>query len=153
METLKPILTQHPFFKDLQPEYLDLVVGCASNVRFDADTYMFREGEEAGHFYLLRTGTVALEIATPDRGPMTIQTLGEGEIIGWSWLVPPYTWHFDARVTDLVRAIALDATCLRKKCEADHHLGYELLKRLTVMMEQRLAATRLQLLDVYGTNA
>lgn len=153
METLKPILTQHPFFKDLQPEYLEIVTGCASNVRFDADTYMFHEGEEAGHFYLLRTGTVALEIATPDRGPMTIQTLGEGEMIGWSWLVPPYTWHFDARVMELVRAIALDATCLRKKCEADHHLGYELLKRLTVMMEQRLAATRLQLLDVYGTNA
>jgi CRP-like cAMP-binding protein len=153
METLKPILSQHPFFKDLQPEYLELVTGCASNVRFDADTYMFHEGEEAQHFYLLRAGTVGLEISTPDRGPMTIQTLGEGELIGWSWLVPPYEWHFDARVMELTRAIALDATCLRRKCEADHNLGYELLKRLTVMMEQRLQATRLQLLDVYGTNA
>ncbi len=153
METLQPIIAQHPFFKDLQPEYLELITGCSSNVRFDADTYVFHEGEEAHHFYLIRTGKIGLEVLTPDRGPMTIQTLGEGELIGWSWLVPPYLWHFDAHVLELTRAIALDATCLRKKCEADHHLGYELLKRLTVMMEERLEATRLQLLDLYGTNA
>ncbi len=153
MDTLQTILAQHPFFKDLQPEYLELITGCATNVRFDVDSYIFHEGEEAHHFYLVRAGTVALEVPTPDRGPMTIQTLGEGELIGWSWLVPPYTWHFDARVLELTRAIALDATCLRKKCEADHNLGYELLKRLTVMIEERLQATQHQLLDVYGTHA
>ena len=153
METLQHLIAQHPFFSGLQPEYLELITGCASNVRFDADSYIFHEGEEAQHFYLLRAGKVGLEVPTPDRGPMTIQTVGEGELIGWSWLVPPYLWRFDARVLELTRAVALDATCLRKKCETDHHLGYELLKRLTVMMEERLQATRLQLLDFYGTHA
>jgi len=153
METLQHLIAQHPFFSGLQPEYLELITGCASNVRFDADSYIFHEGEEAQHFYLLRAGKVGLEVPTPDRGPMTIQTVGEGEMIGWSWLVPPYLWRFDARVLELTRAVALDATCLRKKCETDHHLGYELLKRLTVMMEERLQATRLQLLDFYGTHA
>ena len=153
METLQHLIAQHPFFSGLQPEYLELITGCASNIRFDTDSYIFHEGEEAQHFYLLRAGKVGLEVPTPDRGPMTIQTLGEGELIGWSWLVPPYVWRFDARVLELTRAVALDATCLRKKCETDHHLGYELLKRLTVMMEERLQATRLQLLDFYGTHA
>ena len=153
METLQHLIAQHPFFSGLQPEYLELITGCASNVRFDADSYIFHEGEEAQHFYLLRAGKVGLEVPTPDRGPMTIQTVGEGELIGWSWLVPPYLWRFDARVLELTRAVALDATCLRKKCETDHHLGYELLKRLTVLMEERLQATRLQLLDFYGTHA
>ena len=153
METLQHLIAQHPFFSGLQPEYLELITGCASNIRFDTDSYIFHEGEEAQHFYLLRAGKVGLEVPTPDRGPMTIQTVGEGELIGWSWLVPPYLWRFDARVLELTRAVALDATCLRKKCETDHHLGYELLKRLTVMMEERLQATRLQLLDFYGTHA
>jgi hypothetical protein len=78
--------------------------------------------------------------------------LGEGEILGWSWLIPPYNWHFDARAVELTRAIALDGKCLRNKCEQDHDLGYELLKRFAHIMEQRLQATRLQLLDVYGNH-
>ena len=151
METLQPILAKHPFFKDLAPDHLDLITGCASNVRFDPETFIFREDEDAHHFYLLREGKVGLEILSPDKGPITVQTLGEGEIIGWSWLVPPYAWHFDAHVLETTRAIALDAKCLRTKCEADHDLGYELLKRMTVLMEQRLQATRLQLLDLYGS--
>jgi CRP-like cAMP-binding protein len=95
---------------------------------------------------------VALEIVAPQRGPIIVETLGEGDILGWSWLIPPYNWHFDARAVELTRAIALDGKCLRTKCEADHDLGYELLKRFTNIMEQRLEATRLQLLDIYGDN-
>jgi hypothetical protein len=81
---------------------------------------------------------------------MTFQTAGEGEMIGLSWLIPPYRWRYDAKALELVRAIALDATCLRNKCEADHHLGYELMKRFVPVMVDRLHTTRLQLLDVYG---
>ncbi|MFQ5814473.1 MAG: cyclic nucleotide-binding domain-containing protein [Anaerolineae bacterium] len=153
METLKPILAEHPFFRDLDPRHLELVVGCASNVRFSAGHFIFREGEEANHFYLIRRGKVALEISAPHRPAITIQTIGEGEILGWSWLIPPYHWLFDARAAELVRAIALDGKCLREKCEEDHELGYELLKRFAYIMDQRLQATRLQLLDVYGAPA
>jgi len=150
METLESYLAEHPFLKDLPPRHRKLIVGCASNVRFDAGTYIFREGEEADRFFLVRHGRVALEIFAPGRGPFTIQTLREGEILGWSWLIPPFHWHFDARAVDLVRAIALDGKCLRGKCDEDHELGYEILKRFSHVMEENLKATRLQLLDVYG---
>ncbi len=153
MENLKPILAAHPFLKDLDSHHLELIVGCASNVRFDPGQFIFRDGEEANQFYVLRHGKVALEIVAPQRGPIIVETLGEGEILGWSWLIPPYNWHFDARAVELTRAIALDGKCLRTKCEQDHDLGYELLKRFAHIMEQRLEATQLQLLDVYGNHA
>lgn len=153
METLEPILAEHPFLQGLEPHYLELIVGCASNVRFDAGQFLCREGEEANQFYIIRRGKVAVEIFGAQKGPVTVQTIGEGEVLGWSWLIPPYNWHFDARALELTRAIALDGKCLRNKCENDHDLGYELLKRFTSIMEQRLEATRLQLLDIYGNHA
>jgi CRP-like cAMP-binding protein len=152
MENLQPILAEHPFLQNLDSRHLELITGCASNVRFDPGRFIFREGEEANQFYILRHGKVALEIVAPQRGPLVVETLGEGDILGWSWLIPPYHWHFDARAVELTRAIALDGKCLRTKCEQDHDLGYELLKRFAHIMEQRLEATRLQLLDVYGNH-
>ncbi len=151
METLEPILAEHPFLKGMTPEQLHLLVGCASNVRFDPGQYIFREGEEANQFYIVRQGKVALEIVTPQRGSIIIDTLADDEVLGWSWLLPPYHWHFNARALELTRAIALDGKCLRTKCESDHDLGYELLKRFANLIEQRLQATRLQLLDLYGS--
>jgi CRP-like cAMP-binding protein len=150
METLERILAAHPFFHDLAAAHLALVVGCASNVRFDAGRFFFRTGEEANRFFLLREGAVALEAAAPGKPPLVVQTLGGGEILGWSWLVPPYQWMFDARALEPTRAIALDGKCLRTKCEADHDLGYELLKRTAHILWDRLEAARLQLLDAYA---
>lgn len=152
MQTLEPILAEHPFLKGLDPRYLKLIVGCATNVRFEAGQFIFRAGEEANQFYILRQGHVALEISAPNRGSIAIQTLGEGDVLGWSWLIPPYIWQFDARAVELTRAIALDGKCLRTKCEEDHDLGYELMKRFGYVIAQRLQATRLQLLDIYGTH-
>ena len=149
MENLERILAEHPFFAGLEPAYLQLLVGCASNVRFDAGQTIFREGEEANQFFLIRHGKVALDIYAAERGSITIETLDEGDILGWSWLVPPYFWQFDARAIELTRAVALDGKCLRKKSEEDHDLAYELLKRFVHIIEQRLQATRLQLLNVY----
>ncbi|MEP9411950.1 MAG: cyclic nucleotide-binding domain-containing protein [Candidatus Brocadia sp.] len=153
MQTLEPYLAEHPFLKGLEPKHLKIIVGCASNVRFNAGQFILREGEEANNFYIIRHGKVSLEIFTPDRGPITIQTIGEGEVLGWSWLIPPYHWHYDARALELTRAIALDGKCLRTKCEQDRDLGFELLKRFAHIITQRLEATRLQLLDVYGVHA
>lgn len=153
METFDRVLAEHSFFAGLEPRYLGLLVGCASNVRFDAGQHIFREGEEAKQFYLIRHGKVALEIFAPPRGSITIETLGEGELLGWSWLIPPYHWQFDARAVELTRAVTLDGECLRKKAEEDHDLGYELLKRFVHIIEQRLQATRLQLLNLYEPHA
>lgn len=149
METLEPILAQHPFLKELEQRHLKILVGCASNVRFNAGQILFHEGEEANQFYMIRQGRVAIEILAPELGPITVQTVGEGDVLGWSWLIPPYRWRFGARAVELTRAIALDGKCLRQKSEEDHDLGYELLKRFSGIIVERLEATRIQLLDVY----
>ncbi len=153
MEGLERIVKEHPFFAGLGEEFGNLVSGCAKNVRFDAGQYLFREGEPGDQFYLIRHGCVAIELSAPGRGAITVQTLAEGEIVGVSWLVPPYRWTYDARAMGLVRAIAMDAACLRQKCEADHDLGYEMMKRFVPVLVQRLEATQLQILDVYGAPA
>jgi len=149
METLQRILAEHPFLKGMEERYLELLVGCASNVRFDAGTVLIHEGEEANQFYLIREGKVALVIYGAPRGTITIQTLDEGDVLGWSWLVPPYRWEFTARTVEPTRAIALDGKCLRAKLEEDHDLGYELLTRFSRLIVERLHATRLQLINVY----
>ena len=152
-EGLERIVREHPFFAGLEEGFCTLICACAKNVLFEAGQYLFREGEAANQFYLLRAGRVALEVTAPGRGPVTFQTLGEGEIVGVSWLIPPYHWSFDAKALELTRAIAMDAACLRQKCEADHDLGYEMMKRFMPVLIQRLQATRMQILDVYGSHA
>jgi CRP/FNR family transcriptional regulator, cyclic AMP receptor protein len=150
MAGLERIVSEQPFFAGLSPEYSQLVAGCASNHMFKSEQYLFREGEPANEFFLIRHGKVALEISAPGRAPIVFATLGPGEIVGASWLISPYQWMFDARATELTRAIGIDAACLRRKCDADHHLGYEMMKRFLPVFVKRLHDTRLQILDVYG---
>ncbi|MFI5119292.1 MAG: cyclic nucleotide-binding domain-containing protein [Thermoanaerobaculia bacterium] len=150
MHDLQLLLAAHPFFAGLDPDSLATVTGCASNVKFEAGQTVLKEGDEANLFYIVRHGRIAVEAFSPTRGPLVIQTVEEGEILGWSWLVAPYKWRFDARALDLTRAIALDGKCLREKCETNHDLGYELLKRFTNVIGERLDATRLQMLDLYA---
>ncbi len=150
---LGSIIAAHRFFKDVDPSFPEMVSGCAKNVRFGSGDHLFNEGDNAAAFYLLRHGRVSLEIKAPGRQPMQFMTADEGDIVGISWLVPPYRWSYDARALEQVRAIALDATCLREKCDADNHLGYELMKRFVPALAERLHNTRLQLLDLYGKPA
>lgn len=150
MKGIEEILGEHPFFAGLAPEHRRLIAGCARNERFGAGSYLLREGEAANEFFLVRFGRVAVQIAAPGREAVTIATLGPGQIVGASWLVPPYRWTFDARALELTRAIAMDAACLRGKCDEDHHLGYDMMKRFLPILVDRLQSTRLQVLDVYG---
>jgi CRP-like cAMP-binding protein len=152
MENLARILAEHPFLKGLDPKYIELLVGCASNVRFDPEAFIFREGEEANQFFLIRQGRIALEIHSEIYGPITIQTLREGDILGWSWLIPPYYWHVDAHALELTRMIAFDGKCLRTKCQEDKNLGYELMLIMLPLMGKRLEATQLKLKDVFKAN-
>lgn len=150
METMDQILGKHPFFEDFPPDLRKIVSGCARNCRFDANEYLMREGAPADRFFLIRHGKVSLEITAPGRPPIIVTTLHEGEVVGASWLAPPYRVMFDSRAMDLTRAVSIDAKCLRGKCEADHSLGYEMMKRFLPLLAQRLQATRMQILDVYG---
>lgn len=149
MKTLEGILSKHPFFDGLDRRYIELAVGCAANVRFNAGEVIFHEGEEANNFYLIREGKIGLEVFIPGHGSLTVQTLHDGEILGWSWLIPPYHWRFDARAAEMTRAIAFDGKCLRDKCELDHDMGYELLKRIASILGERLDSTRFQLRGIY----
>ncbi len=153
MKTLEPLLAKHPFFQGLEPRFVELLTGCAYNRRYEQGEFLFREGEPSNHFYIIREGQVAIEAHAPGRAPVTVETLGEGDVLGWSWLIPPYQRYFSARAVERTRAFALDAQCLRMKSDEDHDLGYELTRRFLVIIAQRLQAARLQLLDVYGVPA
>ena len=150
MENLARIVGELPFFDGISPGFRDLIAGCVKNARFAPGDYLFRAGGPADAMYLIRAGRVALEVSAPGRGTVVFQTLGEGDLAGLSWLVPPWRWTHDARAMETVRAIAIDAACLRGKCEADPALGYEMMKRFMPVLVGRLHATRLQMLDVYG---
>jgi CRP/FNR family transcriptional regulator, cyclic AMP receptor protein len=151
-QTLEPLLRGHKFFAGLEPAHLSLIAGCAANEVFPADSFLFREGEPAQTFYLVREGKVAVEIAARggSSGALVIQTLGEDDVVGFSWLIEPHRWEFDGRAVERVRALRMDGICLRSKCEEDPRLGYELMRRFAGLTADLLAATRLQLLDVYG---
>ena len=153
MEGLERIVLEHPLFEGLDPRLGEIITGCVRNHRFDAGDYLFHEGDPANEFFLIRHGSVALEILPPGRSAVVIATEPAGSVVGTSWMAPPYRWRFDARARELTRAIGVDAKCLRDKCEANHHLGYELSKRFLPLVVGRLEETRMQLLDVYGRHS
>ncbi|HYM46316.1 MAG TPA: cyclic nucleotide-binding domain-containing protein [Solirubrobacteraceae bacterium] len=150
MQTLDELIAHSPVFAGLPAAHLELIAGCGINERFEAGSYLFREGHAADRFYLIREGSIALEVDIPGHGRRVLETLGQGEVVGWSWLFAPYRWQFDGRAAHATHVIAFDGACLRGKCDSDHELGYELMRRFAASMVERLQATRLQLLDVYG---
>jgi CRP/FNR family cyclic AMP-dependent transcriptional regulator len=150
MRTIDALLTDVPAFAGMAPERLELIAGCAVNRVFENGEQILREGEPADAFYVIREGGVALETYVPQRGAVTIETLHDGDLLGWSWLVSPHRTVFDARASGRVHTVEFDGRCLRGKAEADPSLGYDLLTRFVAVIVERLQATRLQLLDVYG---
>jgi len=147
---LEQLVCEHPAFAGLALPHCELIGGCSRNVRFDKGQYLFREGQPANEFFLIRHGRVALEIMAPNRGPLRFLTIGPGEIADVAWLIPPYRWVYDAQALELTRAVAIDARCLRDKAEADHDFGYAIMKRFMTLLVERLHAAQLQMLDVYG---
>lgn len=151
MKTITDLLRNHPFFQGMAEKDLALLGGCGKNQVWQTNEYIARENTPADYFYLIRGGRAAIETALPNRPPLRLQTLQSGDILGWSWLFPPYRWCFDIRALETLHATALDGICLREKCREDPRLGYDLMQRFARIMTERLQATRLQLMDVYGT--
>ena len=149
IETIEPLIRNHPVFNTLTPEHIKLIVGCASNVVYKPGVHVFKEGDEANTFFLVRQGRIFVETYTERGDAIGIQSVGDGEVLGWSWLIPPYKWHFDARVVEQSRLIAVNGECLRGKFENDHNLGYSMMTKFMEIMTHRLESTRLQLLDIY----
>ena len=150
METLDELIAHAPVFAGLRADDLTLIAGCAKNVGFDEGELLFREGEPADTFYVVRRGRVSLELHTPERGGLVIDTIEPGEVVGWSWRFEPETRPCDARAPGPRRAIDGDGACRRGHGEDDKELGYELMKRFAQVMIDRLQHARVRLLDVYG---
>jgi CRP/FNR family cyclic AMP-dependent transcriptional regulator len=150
MQTVEELLGEAPALRALAPEHRDVMAGCTRNRVFADGEWIMREGDPSDAFYVIRSGSVALETRVPARGSVTIETLHDGDLLGWSWLVPPYRTAFDARSVGLTHTLAIDGACLRGKCEADPALGYDLLKLVASVFVERLRDTRLRLLDLYG---
>jgi len=147
MDTLEDSIGQHPFLKGMSAEHLKILAESAMRAEFKAGEVVFREGDPANRFYLIEAGKVELESRKQDRPPVPIQSIGPGDVLGWSWLFPPYYWNFEAQAAEPTTAIFFYGTRLREKCEEDRVFGYELMKRMSGAMLHRLQATRKQLLD------
>lgn len=144
---------QHPLFADLPAALVDQMAATATVESFAAREVIFHEGDPANKFHLITAGDVALEVFAHERGPVKIQTLGVGEVLGWSWLIPPYRWHFDAHAINTTDLIVFDAAAARDAFDQHPEFGYAMLKRFLPIIVQRLQATRLQLLDVYNVRS
>jgi CRP/FNR family transcriptional regulator, cyclic AMP receptor protein len=151
MSDMTSTLSEHPFLAGLSPTYLNLVTECATLVNFAADELIFKAGDPATHFYLLRFGQVAVGIHRSRRGIKTLYTLGEGDVLGFFWRGEERERFFDARALRVTRAIALGSDCLQNHCDQHPDLGYELLKRLVWAQAKMLKLLKLQLVDFYGS--
>ena len=150
MQTIEQLLAEAKAFNGMSEKHLRLIAGCAQNKVFEEGEYLMREGEKADSFYVVRLGRVALEIFVPQRGGVVVETVDDNDLVGWSWLTPPFKVHLDARAVGSVHVVAFDAACLRGKAVEDPVLGYELMRRFIPVIVERLQATRIRMLDVYG---
>jgi CRP-like cAMP-binding protein len=149
-DKLAEIISNHAVFKRLPPEHLAMLLDVAMFTGFKKDEVIFREGDSANRFYLILKGEVALESPIRDAKPVLIQTIGSDDVLGWSWLLPPFYWHFDARATKPTEAIFFYGTWLRETCEKNPAFGYEMMKRMAAVVVNRLQAARKELVKKSG---
>lgn len=142
----------HPFLIGMNRRHLALLTDCAMPVQFKKDQVIFREGELANRFYLIETGRVILESSGGEGEPVVVDTIGAGDLLGWSWMLPPNTWHFTARAVQPTTAIFFYGTILREYCEKEPALGFALLKRMSLVMNRRMQAALNKMLAVHHGN-
>jgi CRP/FNR family transcriptional regulator, cyclic AMP receptor protein len=146
-------LAAHPFLHSMSSDQLAVLAEAARDVSFPARHRLFEDGGHATRFWLIQSGHVSLDLHIPGEGPVVIETIGMGELLGWSWLFPPYKWAFGAVAVTPMEAFEFDAPMVRKCCAADPELGYELSQRVTRVLAKRLQATRIRLIDRLGYSA
>ena len=150
---LEHILEDHPFVQGMHFEHVRTLLGCCSNRHFETGEHIFYGGNESNEFYLIREGNVSLELHMPSHGGLRLETRSGGDILGWSWLIKPYRWHFDARALSPVAVLAIDARCLRDKCDQDKEFGYDILRRFAELMVRDVRSMSLQLIDMYAARS
>lgn len=150
MSDVRTRLAAHPFLVGMTGEHVDLLAAEATIERWPAQTQLFFEHRPADRFFLLVEGLVSIEMLVPGRGTVVLETVQAGEALGWSWLFPPYTWHFGACTVEPTQAVVLDAARVRALGEREPAFGYQLMCRVAGVVIHRLQAARLRLMDVYG---
>ena len=146
-QNLRNLIADHPFFKELRWDHILALADCAMKTEFRAGELIFREGDPANRFFLILKGKVALEARVKGAEAVLVESIGAGDVLGWSWLVEPYVWHFNARVVEPTEAIFFDGTWMRELYEEDGSLGYEMMRRVAAVMLQRLQAARRRMLE------
>ncbi len=150
IEVSAAALAAHPFLHGMSFDQLAALARTAQDVSFPARHRLFEDGGNATRFWLIQSGHVSLDLNVPGEGPVVIETIGMGELLGWSWLFPPYRWAFGAVTVTAVEAFQFDAPTVRELCAADAALGYELNQRITRVLAKRLQATRIRLIARSG---
>ena len=143
-------LAAHPFLRGMSADQLDVLAEVARDVKFPARHRLFEDGGSATRFWLIQSGHISLDLHIPGEGPVVIETIGMGELLGWSWLFPPYRWAFGAVSATPVEAFEFDAPAVREACAADLGLGYEFGQRISRVLAKRLQATRVRLIARSG---
>lgn len=152
MEPTPLVLSKLPFFQNFTLESLQLLSACAMHVRLDPDVEIFREGDPADRFYVILSGTIAIDARRADGSSERLLVLGPGEMAGWSWLLPPHTWQFDSRTLEPVEAICFAGNRLRQACETEPLLGYQLVRSMAMGLVKRLQAARVRILELTATD-
>jgi len=147
MENIKKVLQQHPFFIGFPLDDLELIAKEATEVNFYAGERIFKEGDSADTFYLIENGLIALELPVANYGAVTVEYIHSDDVLGWSWLYPPFLWHFDARARQATKAIAFPSRLMHEILEKDLEFAYRLAKRVGLVVINRLQATRRRLLE------
>jgi len=149
MGILQEVIQEHPFFRDVETLYIEHLASTAEALTFKAGEYVVRDGETADRVFLVTRGKVDLGLACSGRSNVSIQALGPGDVIGWSWIVPPHQWRLDAMAVEDADVVSLDATYLRSQCKKDRNLGYTILSHVNEVVAQRLSGARDRIIEIY----
>ena len=145
---LRFALEHHPFLQDLSTDHQEILAGCARQTRFSGNTLVLSQGDAADRFFLIEDGCVAVNADRKGEGTIRIQTLGAGDVLGWSWLFPSHFYHFSARTLEPTKTISINAIQLRARFHQVPDLGNVLVKRMAQVVVKRLEATQSQLVEV-----
>jgi CRP-like cAMP-binding protein len=152
-EAIKKHLAEHPVFKGLDEKHISAITQHAKKIHVNEGVLIFNQDTPADAFYIVLEGEVSVEIPAIYGSPINMQTLAPGDVLGWSWLFPPYKWHFDARATEDTTLVEVDGKSIREECEVDTRMGYELVLHFAAFMQQRMEAARRRVMDLYGPDS
>lgn len=149
-QTIEDYLSTHAFFSGMEDSFVKFLSNSATELRIKEGEVLFQQGKRADKFYLLRNGRISVQVPALMGPALEIQALDKDQILGWSWLIPPYRWNFLARALEDSNLLEFDGSAILARCEEDPNFGYELFKRFATLMSERLDAARQKMMDEWN---